>query len=90
MTETIIVILVSCGCVLASVSIHYETLRLLTITLRKKTRWYSNRIRAGVLVIGCLTAHSLGVILFGIGFGVLEYTGQGPMGPGTLLFQARR
>ena len=59
------------------VLIHYETLRLLTITLRTKRRWYSNRLRAGVLVLGCLTAHILEVGLFGLGFQTLEYVHQG-------------
>ena len=77
MTQGITVILVACGVVLASVSIHYETLRLLAISLRTKKRWYSNRLRAGVLVLGCLAAHSLEVALFGLGFQVLEYVHQG-------------
>jgi hypothetical protein len=77
MSQTIIMILVTCGAVLASVSIHYEALRLLTISLRTERRWYSNRLRAGMLVLGCLVAHGLEVGLFGVGFQILEWAHQG-------------
>jgi hypothetical protein len=44
---------------------------------RREKRWYSNRLRAGMLVLGCLIAHAIEVGLFGIGFRILEYANQG-------------
>jgi hypothetical protein len=77
MTQALILIVLTCGVVLASVSIHYESLRLLSLSLRAKKRWYSNRLRAGMLVLGCLIAHGLEVGLFGMGYQILEWTNQG-------------
>ena len=63
--------------VLSCVSLHYETLRILNIFLQRPNRWLSGRLLAGTLVLGCLLAHSLEVILFGIGYRVMEYMHQG-------------
>lgn len=76
MTATILVILLTCGIVLASVSVHYEALHLLTRLQRRKERWYSNRLRAGLLVLGCLVAHALEVVLFGAGYWIVESANQ--------------
>ena len=60
------------GIVIACVSVHYEMLRWLSILEWKQQRWYSSRLRAGLLVFGCLVAHMLEVGLFGIGYRILD------------------
>jgi len=77
MAQTVFAILLTCAVVLASVSIHYEALRLLSVPLRTARRWYSNRLRAGMLVLGCLVAHGIEVGLFGLGYQILEWAHQG-------------
>jgi hypothetical protein len=77
MTATLLAILLTSGVVLASVSIHYEALRLLSLFLRREKRWYSNRLRAGLLVLGCLLAHSAEVVLFGAGYWIMLSANQG-------------
>ena len=76
MCQAILVVLLKCGIVLASVSVHYESLLLLSALLRRKQRWYSERLRAGMMVLGCLIAHGVEVILFGMGFRILECANQ--------------
>ena len=70
-------LLITCGLVVASVSIHYEALRLLSILQRSEKRWYSNRLRASLLVLGCLIAHGLEVIVFGLGYQIFEHVHHG-------------
>lgn len=70
-------ILLACGLVVTCVSIHYEALRLLTRMSRKQKRWYSNRFRACLLVLGCMAAHAMEVVLFGLGFQLIEFVNQG-------------
>ena len=72
-----IAILLSCGIVILSVSVHYETLRLLSRLLSNKHRWYSNRIRASLIVMGCLLVHLVEVVFFGVGFRLLDYLNEG-------------
>ena len=45
--------------------------------LRKKKRWYSNRLRASLLVLGCIVAHGVEVIFFGIGMWLVEAIYEG-------------
>ncbi|MGI9471729.1 MAG: potassium channel family protein [Rubripirellula sp.] len=75
--QQILSVIITALLVLACVSLHYETLRILNILLQNPRRWLSGRLLAGTLVIGCLMAHSLEVVLFGIGFRVLEFMHQG-------------
>ena len=70
-------VLITCGLVVASVSLHYEALRCLCAMQRVKRRWYSNRLRASLLVLGCLIAHGIEVIFFGLGYQLLEHFHQG-------------
>lgn len=70
-------VVLACGLVCACVSIHYEALRLLSVMLRKEKRWYSNRFRASLLVLGCLVAHAIEVLLFGFAYQLLDYLNQG-------------
>ena len=44
---------------------------------RVKRRGYSNRLRASLLVLGCLIAHGIEVIFFGLGYQLLEHLHQG-------------
>ena len=74
---TLFAVLLAGGLVVASVSLHYEALRLLAIMLRSERRWYSNRLRASLLVLGCMVAHAIEVILFGLGFQLLEWLNHG-------------
>ena len=69
--------------VLTSVSVHYETLRILNLFLQTPKRWLSGRLLAGTLVLGCLLAHSLEVVLFGIGYRLLDYMHEGADLQGT-------
>jgi hypothetical protein len=85
MLPTILAILLAIGIVLASVANHYETLRILTLLLRRQQRWYSNRFRAGMLVVGCLFAHAIEVLMFGLGFWVLDSWNLGKDLEGELL-----
>jgi hypothetical protein len=70
-------VLITCGIVIASVSLHYEALHLLAAMLRRKKRWYSNRLRASLLVLGCIVAHGVEVIFFGIGMRLVEAIYEG-------------
>ena len=69
--------LLTVGIVVLSVSVHYEALRFLSRLLRTKRRWYSHRIRACLVVLGCLLVHLVEVIFFGLGFELLEFLNEG-------------
>ena len=69
--------LLTVGIVVLSVSVHYEALRYLSRLLRTKRRWYSHRIRACLVVLGCLLVHFVEVIFFGLGFELLEFLNEG-------------
>jgi hypothetical protein len=71
-------LLLTCGLVIACVSLHYEALRFLSSMQRKRKRWCSNRLRASLLVVGCLIAHTIEVLLFGIGYQFLDFINEGP------------
>lgn len=70
-------VVLMCVIVIACVSLHYEALSLLSRSLRIEKRWYSNRLRASLLVLGCLVAHGVEVIVFGFGYRFLEYLHDG-------------
>lgn len=67
----------ACLIVIACVSLHYEALHLLSAMQRVEKRWYSNRLRASLLVLGCLIAHSVEVIFFGLGYRFLDAIHEG-------------
>jgi Ion channel len=69
--------LLTCGLVIACVSLHYEALHLLSIMQRTERRWYSNRLRASLLVLGCLVAHGIEVVIFGFGYRFLDAITEG-------------
>ncbi len=70
-------LLLTLGIVVLSVSVHYESLRILSRLLHVERRWYSHRIRASLVVLGCLLVHMLEVIFFGLGFQWLEFLNKG-------------
>ncbi len=68
----LLALLLTLGIVVLSVSVHYESLRILSRLLHVERRWYSHRIRASLVVLGCLVVHTLEAIFFGLGFQLLE------------------
>lgn len=54
-----------------------EIFRILTILIHRQRRRYSNRLRAGMLVLGCLVAHPIEVVMFGLAFWILDSSSQG-------------
>lgn len=75
--------------VLAVVGVHYEVLRLTTVSIRRLR--VAPRLRVAFGILGGLVAHLIEVLVFAVGYGVALRTGLGtlagaPAGPRDLVY----